>query len=120
MVDSRCSEWSVPRDLGFQGVYRIPPGGELELVVDRDEYEMPNGLCFSPDESLMYINDTPRALIDVYDVNDDGALSDGRRFAENIGAGVIEDGIPDGMKCDESGNIWVTGPGGVWVFESRR
>lgn len=107
-----------PRDLGFQGVYRIPPGGELELVVDRDEYEMPNGLCFSPDESLMYINDTPRALIDVYDVNADGTLSNGRRFAENIGTGVIEEGIPDGMKCDEMGNIWVTGPGGVWVFGS--
>lgn len=107
-----------PRDLGFQGVYRIPPGGELELVVDRDEYEMPNGLCFSPDESLMYINDTPRALIDVYDVNDDGTLSNGRRFAENIGSGVIEEGIPDGMKCDENGNIWVTGPGGVWVIGS--
>ena len=107
-----------PRDLGFQGVYRIPPGGELELVVDRDEYEMPNGLCFSPDESLMYINDTPRALIDVYDVNNDGTLSNGRRFADNIGTGVIEEGIPDGMKCDEMGNIWVTGPGGVWVFSS--
>lgn len=105
-----------PRDLGFQGVYRIPPGGELELAVDRDEYEMPNGLCFSPDESLMYINDTPRALIDVYDVNADGTLSNGRRFADNIGTGVIEEGIPDGMKCDEMGNIWVTGPGGVWVI----
>lgn len=104
------------RELGFQGVYRIPPGGELELVVDRDEYEQPNGLCFSPDESLMYINDTPRALIDVYNVDDDGSLSHRRRFAENIGSGVIEEGIPDGMKCDERGNIWVTGPGGVWVF----
>jgi gluconolactonase len=108
------------RDLGFQGVYRIPPGrGDLELVVDRDEYEQPNGLCFSPDESLLYLNDTPRALIDVFDVNADGSLSNGRRFAENIGSGVIEDGIPDGMKCDERGNIWVTGPGGVWIFSAE-
>ena len=77
------------RDLGWQGVFRVPPGGgDLELVVDRDEYEQPNGLCFSPDESLLYINDTPRALIDVYDVNTDGSLSNGRRFAENIGSGV--------------------------------
>ena len=106
-------------DLGFQGVYRIPPvGGDFELVVDRNKYEQPNGLCFSPDESLLYINDTPRALIDVYDVNADGSLSNGRRFAENIGSGVIEEGIPDGMKCDEEGNIWVTGPGGVWIIDT--
>lgn len=107
------------RELGFQGVFRIPPdGGDMELAVDRDKYEQPNGLCFSPDESLMYINDTPNALIDVYDVNADGTLSNGRRFADGIGSGVIEEGIPDGMKCDERGNIWVTGPGGVWVFNT--
>jgi gluconolactonase len=105
------------RELGWQGVFRIPPGGgELELVVGRDEYEMPNGLCFSPDESLLYVNDTPNALIKVYDVNTDGSLGDGRMFFEGIGRGVIEEGIPDGMKCDERGNIWVTGPGGVWVI----
>ena len=67
------------RRLGFQGVYRIPPGGgDLELVVGRDEFEMPNGLCFSPDESLLYINDTPGAFINVYDVNADGTLANGR------------------------------------------
>jgi gluconolactonase len=107
------------RELGWQGVFRIPPGGgELELVVGRDEYEMPNGLCFSPDEALLYINDTPGAFIKVYDVNTDGSLSNGRMFFEGIGTGVIEEGIPDGMKCDELGNIWVTGPGGVWVISS--
>lgn len=107
------------RELGFQGVYRIPPGGgqaELQLAVDRDEFEMPNGLCFSPDESLMYINDTPRAHIKVWDVEPDGTLTGGRMFFEGVGSGVIEEGIPDGMKCDELGNIWVTGPGGVWVI----
>jgi gluconolactonase len=107
------------RELGWQGVFRIPPGGgELQLVVDKDEYEQPNGLCFSPDESLLYINDTPKALINVYDVGSDGSLSNGRLFFGNIGTGVIEEGIPDGMKCDEHGNIWVTGPGGVWVISS--
>jgi gluconolactonase len=105
------------RELGWQGVFRLPPeGGEPQLVVDRDEFEQPNGLCFSPDESLLYINDTPRALIRVYDVGSDGTLSNGRLFCEGIGSGVIEEGIPDGMKCDEQGNIWVTGPGGVWVI----
>jgi gluconolactonase len=108
------------RELGFQGVYRIAPGGsDPELVVGRDEYEQPNGLCFSPGESLMYINDTPRAFIKVYDVNADGSLANGRMFFEGIGSGVIEEGIPDGMKCDEHGNIWVTGPGGIWVISSE-
>jgi gluconolactonase len=107
------------RELGFQGVYRIPPGGgDPELVVGRDEYEQPNGICFSPDESLFYVNDTPGAFIKVYDVNADGSLSNGRMFFEGIGSGIIEEGIPDGMKCDERGNVWVTGPGGVWVISS--
>jgi gluconolactonase len=102
-------------------VFRVPPGGgDLELVVERDEFEMPNGLCFSPDRRLMYINDTPNALIKVFDYDlADGSLSNGRLFADGIGSGVIEEGIPDGMKCDERGNIWVTGPGGVWVFNTE-
>src|SRR5215216_1211025 len=105
------------RELGFQGVYMIRPGAtDLELLVGEDELEMPNGLCFSPDESLLYINDTPNALIRVYDVNQDGTITNGRLFLDNIGSGVIEEGIPDGMKCDERGNIWVTGPQGVWVI----
>jgi gluconolactonase len=107
------------RELGFQGVYRIPPGGgELDLVVGEDELEMPNGLCFSPDESLLYVNDTPNALIRVYDVAADGSLANGRLFLDGIGNGVIEDGVVDGMKCDERGNIWVSGPGGVWVVDA--
>ena len=107
------------RDLGFQGVYRIPPGGgEVDLVVAEDEFDQPNGLCFSPDESLLYINDTPRAHIKVFDVQPDGSIASGRMFFEGVGSGVIEEGIPDGMKCDERGNIWVTGPGGIWVISA--
>jgi gluconolactonase len=103
------------RELGFQGVYRIAPGGgDPQLLVD--DFEQPNGLCFSPDESLLYINDTPRAHIRVFDRQPDGTIANGRMFFENIGSGVIEEGIPDGMKIDERGNIYVTGPGGIWVI----
>ncbi|MDG2055030.1 MAG: SMP-30/gluconolactonase/LRE family protein [Phycisphaerales bacterium] len=105
------------QELDFQGVFRVSPhGGEIELVVERDAYEQPNGLCFSPDESLMYIADSPRALIDVYEVSSDGSLSNRQRFAQHIGNGQMEGGIPDGMKCDEFGNIWVSGPKGFWIF----
>jgi gluconolactonase len=107
------------RRLGFQGVYRIAPGGgDPELIVEKDEFEMPNGICFNPDETLFYINDTPGAFIKVYDAAPDGTISNGRMFFEGIGSGVIEEGIPDGMKCDERGNIWVTGPGGIWVISA--
>lgn len=103
------------RELDFQGVYKIPPeGGEVELLVD--DFETPNGLCFSPDEKLLYINDSTRALIRVFDVKSDGSVTNGRIFIENIGHGTVEEGFPDGMKCDELGNIYVSGPGGIWVI----
>jgi gluconolactonase len=108
------------RELGWQGVFRVPPGSgqeQLELVVGEDEFDQPNGLCFSPDESLLYINDTTHANIKVFDIAADGSLSNGRVFAENIGDGdLAKGGLVDGMKCDERGNVWVTGPSGIWVF----
>jgi gluconolactonase len=105
-----------PRQLGFQGVYRVPPGGgPLKLVVDRYLFEQPNGLCFSPDEKRLYVNDTVQALIRVFDVEADGALSNARVFASAIRS-ELEPGLPDGMKCDQRGNVWVTAPGGVWVY----
>jgi gluconolactonase len=102
-------------ELDFRGVYRAPPGGGPPQLV-ADDFGEPNGLCFSPGESLLYINDTPKAHIRVFDVQADGKIANGRMFAESIGDGDQAKGIVDGMKCDERGNIWVTGPGGVWVF----
>ena len=104
------------QDLDFQGVYRLPAGGgEIELLVD--DFKQPNGLCFSPDESLLYINDTDRAHIRVFDVGSNHALSNNRVFAANIGDGdLAKGGLVDGMKADEQGNIYVTGPDGVWVI----
>lgn len=103
-------------ELDFRGVYRLAPGGgDPQLLVD--DFGEPNGLCFSPGESLLYINDSPNANIRVFDVQPDGTIANDRLFAENIAdADPAKAGIVDGMKCDEHGNIWVTGPGGVWVF----
>jgi gluconolactonase len=109
------------QDLDLQGVYRIAPGGgEPELLVG--DFEQPNGLCFSADESLLYINDTGRAHIRVFDVAQDGTLSGSRVLADGIGSADLSKGdLVDGMKLDERGNLWVTGPGiessfGVLVF----
>ena len=103
------------QELDFQGVYRVATDGTLSLLVD--DFEQPNGLCFSPDESLLYINDTVRAHIRVFDVGAGHELSNGRVFAEGIGDGdLAKGGLVDGMKADEHGNVYVTGPKGVWVF----
>lgn len=111
-----------PSELGFQGVYRIPVEGGLELVVEREMFTQPNGLCFSPDETLLYINDTDQANIRVFDVRSDGRLENARELATGLwtagSSGTRDDdlGVPDGMKCDAVGNVWVTAPGGLWVF----
>ena len=108
------------RQLGFQGVYRVPPGGgKPQLLVDRYLFEQPNGLCFSPDEQRLYINDTVQQLIRVFDVKPDGTLTGGQMFASGIYS-PSEPGVPDGMKCDAQGNIWVCAPGGVWVYAPDR
>jgi gluconolactonase len=107
------------QDLEFQGVYRIAPeGGDPQLLVD--DFSQPNGLCFSSDESLLYINDTDRAHIRVFDVQPDGTIANSRVLAENIGSGDLNIGdLVDGMKLDERGNVWVTGPGGVCIFDPQ-
>jgi gluconolactonase len=107
-----------PRQLGWQGVFRIRPGQvgrEPELLVGRYLFTMPNGICFSPDESQFYVNDTEQANIRVFDVKPDGALDNGRLFASGL-KDSLKPGVPDGMKCDAQGNVWVTAPGGVWVY----
>jgi len=103
------------QDLSFQGVYRVQPSGQnLQCLVN--DFEQPNGLCFSPDESLLYINDSPRGHIRVFKRAADGTINSGTVFFDHIGTGNIAEGIPDGMKCDQHGNIYVTGPGGIWVI----
>jgi len=111
-----------PLQLDFKGVFRLPPqGGDLELLAD--DFDAPNGICFSPDESLLYVNDSARSHIRVFDVHTDGSVSNDRVFAEDVYIGVWDPvlspkkgGYVDGMKCDEQGNVWVTGPGGIWIF----
>ena len=113
----RMPHYGVERkqELDFQGVYRIAPGGGApELLVERGLFSQPNGLCFSPGEKLLYINDTDQANIRVFDVTD-GQLKNGRVFAAGI-TDPAKPGAPDGMKCYSDGNICLTGPAGLWVY----
>lgn len=107
----------VPRpiELDYRGVYRISPDGALLQLVVQD-FEMPNGLCFSLDESKLFINDTARKHIRIFDVRADGTLEGGDVWAETIGEGI---GWPDGMKIDTAGNVYCTGPGGVHIFDAN-
>ena len=107
------------QDLDYQGVYRIAPGGgDPQLLVD--DFGQPNGLCFTADESQLYVNDPDKAHIRLFDVAPDGTIANSRIFAENIGTASLEVGdLVDGMKLDERGNVWVTGPGGVCVFDAQ-
>ncbi len=100
------------QDLDFQGVYRLSADGQtLTLLVD--DFDRPNGLCFSPDESILYIDDTERMHVRAFDVQSDGTIANGRIFAEEEGEGSA----PDGMKVDVHGNVYLTGPGGIWIFD---
>lgn len=106
----------VLRDLqlDFCGVYRLPPpGGAPQLLVK--DFERPNGLCFTLDEKKLYINDTARKHIRLFDVEPDGTLKGGSVWAETKGDAP---GAPDGMKIDSRGNLYCTGPGGVHVFDA--
>lgn len=103
----------VQKYLEFEGVYRLDPNdGTLTLLID--DMVGPNGLCFSPDESLLYVNDSRESLIKVWDVQPDGTLSNGRLFIQISGD---DHGVPDGMKVDAEGNVYSTGPGGVWIMD---
>jgi gluconolactonase len=105
------------QDLNFQGVYRVARDGTLHN--EASDFAQPNGLCFSPDERILYVNDTTRAHIRAFDVASDGTLSGSRLFAEQIGTGDYNEGVVDGMKCDARGNIYVTGPRGIWVISPQ-
>ena len=100
------------REQPCNGVYRILPDGTLELLID--DFDRPNGLAFSPDESILYIDDSPRRRVRAFDVRADGTLSNSRIIAD---MDHPQPGSPDGMKVNEQGQLFVAGATGVWVFE---
>ena len=110
----RAEFFGVPRaqELSFQGVFRVGPDPRSPTLLV-DDFDRPNGLCFSLDGRRLFVNDTARQHIRVFDVKGDGTLSGGRVWAETKGEGT---GAPDGMKLDSQENVYCCGPGGIHVF----
>jgi gluconolactonase len=105
--------WTAPipgKELPYNGVYRLTPDGTLHLLVD--DFALPNGLAFSPDESVLYVDDSAHKHIRAFDVRADGTLSSSRILLDMASE---DPGVPDGLKVDVQGNVFCTGPGGVWV-----
>jgi gluconolactonase len=102
-------------DLTFAGVYRLTPDlGTYTLLTD--SFILPNGLAFSPDESILYVNDSRRGHIRAFELMPNGTLAkqSDRVFADLRGA---EPGVPDGMKVDSAGNVYCGGAGGIWILD---
>ncbi|MBD2775720.1 SMP-30/gluconolactonase/LRE family protein [Iningainema tapete] len=102
-------------ELGFYGIYRLTPNKNLVLL--SKEMVRPNGLAFSPDEKTLYVTDSEQMHIRAFDVKSDGTLTNSRIFAEL--KEPKDKGVPDGMKVDVKGNIYCSGPEGVWVFSPK-
>jgi len=105
----------IESELDFCGVYRVSPDlGTIHVLV-RD-FVVPNGLAFSPDESVLYVNDSRRGHIRAFEVEPTGLLA---LATDRVFATLYDDrvGVPDGMKVDVEGNVYCTGPGGIWIFD---
>jgi gluconolactonase len=105
--------WKDPipgKEQPCNGVYRLSPDGALQLIAN--DLALPNGLAFSPDESVLYIDDSAHKHIRAFDVRADGGLANSRILLDMASN---DPGVPDGLKVDLKGNIFCTGPGGVWV-----
>jgi gluconolactonase len=103
------------QELKFNAVFRMA-NGKLQPVIK--DLSRPNGIAFSPDQKTLYIanSDEKKRIWMAYDVADDGTVANGRVFADVTAE--KETGVPDGMKVDSKGDIWASGPGGIWVFSS--
>ncbi len=105
------------KELDFQGVYRLSAKGELTLLTK--EMSRPNGIGLSPDEKTLYVanSDPARAVWMAFPLREDGSLGPGKVIHDataEVKAG--KPGLPDGLKVDQKGNIFATGPDGVFVF----
>ncbi|MCX7984189.1 MAG: SMP-30/gluconolactonase/LRE family protein [Bacteroidetes bacterium] len=106
-------DFNVPfgqqKELTFKGIYRISTSGHITLL--DSTFDKPNGICFSPDERRLYVNESAQRKIYVWDVVNDSVITNKRLFYT-----IPQSGYADGMKTDSFGNLYCTGPGGVWIL----
>ncbi|HET9903933.1 MAG TPA: SMP-30/gluconolactonase/LRE family protein [Xanthobacteraceae bacterium] len=102
----------LQRYLDVQGVFCLTPKGEVHLAIADCTY--PNGLAFSVDEKILYVNDSRLGIIRAFDVAADGSCGPGRLFHKLAGT---EGGVADGMKVDQKDNVYCTGPGGIHIID---
>ena len=111
------NHWDDPRrELNFCGVYRLSSNGELTLLTK--ELTRPNGIAFSPDEKTLYVSqsDPQAALWKAFPVKPDGTLGPSRVLADVTAVVDKLPGLPDGMKVDKDGNLFTSGPGGIYIL----
>jgi gluconolactonase len=115
----RSNESGLVRDpeLDFQAVFRLEGDGVLTPMAQG--FELCNGLAFTPDGTQLYVTDTYAAMVYMYPVLADGSLGDHEVFSDAFAPFREGDGWLDGIRCDDRGNVWTTGPGGVWVLDGR-
>ena len=106
------------KEIPFQGVYKVKKNGDVILLTD--SLTRPNGIAFMPGEKTLLVANSDPAKPNwyVFDVNGD-SLSNGRIFYSVAGYDSTLKGLPDGMKIDKNGNVFATGPGGIWIFNSE-
>lgn len=104
------------RETDYSGVYRVATDGNVTLI--DDELERPNGIAFSHDYKTLYVANShgPRAILMAYHLNDDGTVKSKNVFHDFTGLVGKKKGMPDGLKVNDDGILFVTAPGGVWVF----
>jgi len=103
------------KEIAFQGVYKVRKNGEVVLLVD--SLTRPNGIAFMPGKKTLIVSNSDAQNPNWYafDVKGD-ALINGRIFYTAAGFDSMQKGLPDGLKIDRNGNVFATGPGGLWIF----
>ncbi len=104
------------KELTFNGVYRATPKGEVTRIIS--DLTFPNGIALSPDEGTLYVavSDPKKPVIMAYALDGSGNTWNGRVFFDTAPLMQGRKGVPDGLKVDQKGNLWATGPGGVLVI----
>lgn len=106
----------VDKEIPFNGVYKISKNGSVTLLVD--SITKPNGIAFMPGEKkfLVACSDPAKAIWYEFELDESDSVINARIFYDATSSTGTEKGLPDGLKIDSQGNVFATGPGGVWIF----